>query len=226
MKSFVIFQNQIEMSVKFAQEAVSEAEKFGIDLRGWVGSDGLKDQHKFEQYGIKNFLQDKIEKLPGVKGCFLSHYELWKKCVDQNETFLILEHDGIFIRKLPDDIEEHFDHVLNLDPFDQFSEDYNEKIEQSMSTPVKYQEAKVYDYDKAGMYLRGAYGYLIKPQGAERLIKFAQETGALPTDKHIGTAVVNIKTTNVPVVRLHKFFNMKNLRKFSLTKNLEKFSNV
>lgn len=226
MKSFVIFQNRIDMSVKFAQEAVEEAKKFGISLRGWVGSDGIKDQHKFEEYGIKNFLQDKIEKLPGVKGCFLSHYELWKKCLDEGETFLILEHDGIFIRELPKDIEDQFDHVLNLDPYDQFSEDYNEKIEKSLSMPIKIQEAKTYDHDKAGMYLRGAYGYLIKPQGAERLIKFAHDKGALPTDKHIGTAVVDIKTTSVPVIRLHKFFNVKNLRKFSLTKNLEKFSDV
>jgi GR25 family glycosyltransferase involved in LPS biosynthesis len=224
MKSFVIFQNQIEMSVKFAQEAVSAAAKHGIDLRGWVGSDGLKDQHKFEQYGIKNFLQDKIEKLPGVKGCFLSHYELWKKCLDQGETFLICEHDGIFIRNLPDDIENNFTDVLNLDPYDQFVEGYDEKVKKSLNIPIKYHEVEPSDYDMAGGYLKGAYGYLIKPQGAEKLIKFAQEQGALPTDKHIGTAVVDIKVTNVPIVRLHEFFDMKNLRKFSLTKNLEKFS--
>jgi len=226
MKCFVIFQNQIEMSVKFAQEAVAEAEKFGIDLRGWIGSDGIKDQYKFDQYGIKNFLQDKIEKLPGVKGCFLSHYELWKKCSEQEETFLILEHDGIFIRKLPEDIEQHFTEVLNLDPYDQFSEDYNEKVEKSLTIPIKCQDVVPNDFDKAGGYLRGAYGYLIKPVGAKKLINFAHERGALPTDKHIGTAIIDIKITNVPVVRLHKFFNMKNLRKFSLTKNLEKFSNV
>lgn len=224
MKSFVIYQNQIEMSVKFAQEAVAEAEKFGVDLRGWIGSDGLKDEYKFQQYGITNFLQDKIEKLPGVKGCFLSHYELWKKCLDQGETFLICEHDGIFIRKMPDDIEDHFDHVLNLDPYNQFDESYNGLVEQSLTLPIKYQTAITKSCDKAGPYLPGAYGYLIKPEGAKRLINFAHEKGALPTDKHIGQGIINLKTTSVPIIRLHKFFNMKNLRKFSLTKNLEKYT--
>jgi GR25 family glycosyltransferase involved in LPS biosynthesis len=224
MKSFVIYQNLIKMSVNFAQESVAAAEKFGVDLRGWVGSDGIKDQHKFQEYGIQNFLQDKIEKLPGVKGCFLSHYELWKKCVDQNETFLICEHDGIFIRNMPADIEDHFEHVLNLDPYNQFDESYNELVKKSLSLPVDYCTAVPASKDKAGPYLPGAYGYLIKPEGARRLIQFAQEKGALPTDKHIGQKIVDLKTTTVPIIRLHEFFNMKNLRKFSLTKNLEKFN--
>ena len=225
MKSFVIYQDRIDMSVKFAQEAVAEAEKFGVDLRGWIGCDGTKDQHKFQEYGIKKFLQDKIEKLPGVQGCFLSHYEIWKKCAGQDETFLICEHDGIFIRALPIDIENHFDHVLNLDPYDHFNESYNEKVEKSLTLPINYQPAETKSKDKAGGYLPGAYGYLIKPEGARRLIKFALDKGALPTDKHIGVDVIDLKTTTVPIIRLHNFFNMKNLRKFSLTKNLERFSN-
>lgn len=224
MKSFVIYQNLIKMSVDFAQEAVAEAEKFGVDLRGWVGSDGIKDQYKFQEYGIENFLQDKIEKLPGVKGCFLSHYELWKKCVDQNETLLICEHDGIFIRHMPTDIEDHFTHVLNLDPYNQFDESYNQLVEKSLVLPIEYCTAVTKSKDKAGPYLPGAYGYLIKPEGAKRLINFAHKKGALPTDKHIGQNIVDLKTTTVPIIRLHKFFDMKNLRKFSLTKNLEKFS--
>ena len=32
--------------------------------------------------------------------CFLSHYHLWKRCVDENEPLLILEHDAIFIRPM------------------------------------------------------------------------------------------------------------------------------
>ena len=224
MRSFVIFQNNNKMSVEFAQETISEAKKFGIDVRGWVGTNGLTETHKFQEYGIKKFLQDKIEKLPGVQGCFLSHYELWQKCVKHNETMLILEHDGIFIRPLPVDIEDHFIHVMNLDPFDQFSDDYNKKIEETMSQSVKYRDIAPTGFDKAGSYMAGAYGYLIKPEGARRLIEFAQIRGALPTDKHIGTSVVDIKTTTVPIVRLHKFFNHKNLRKYSLTKNLQKLT--
>lgn len=226
MKSFIIFQNTVPMSVEFAQEAISEAKKFGIDLRGWVGTNGLTETHKFKEYGIKNFLQDKIEKLPGVQGCFLSHYELWEKCVKHNETMLILEHDGIFIRPLPVDVEDHFEHVLNLDPCDQFSDTYNEKIQNSLTLPIKYQSIVATGADKAGPYMAGAYGYLIKPEGARRLINFAKTRGALPTDKHIGSAIVDIKTTTVPVVRLHKFFSHKNLRKFSLTKNLKGLTGV
>jgi GR25 family glycosyltransferase involved in LPS biosynthesis len=159
-------------------------------------------------------IQDKIEKLPGVQGCFLSHYEIWKKCAEQTETFLICEHDGIFIRKLPEDVENHFEHVLNLDPYDHFNESYNAKVEKSLTLPINYPPADIRYKDKAGGYLPGAYGYLIKPEGARRLIKFALDKGALPTDKHIGVGIIDLKTTTVPIIRLHDFFNMKNLRKF------------
>jgi GR25 family glycosyltransferase involved in LPS biosynthesis len=36
-----------------------------------------------------------------VAACFASHLELWRKCIELNETILILEHDAIFIKPLP-----------------------------------------------------------------------------------------------------------------------------
>ena len=40
-----------------------------------------------------------------VIACALSHFKLWKKCVDINETMLIIEHDAVFTRKFdPQDV--------------------------------------------------------------------------------------------------------------------------
>ena len=40
-----------------------------------------------------------------VIACALSHFKLWKKCVDINETILIIEHDAVFTRRFdPQDL--------------------------------------------------------------------------------------------------------------------------
>ena len=40
-----------------------------------------------------------------VMACALSHFKLWKKCVDINETILILEHDAVLTRRFdPQDL--------------------------------------------------------------------------------------------------------------------------
>ena len=47
----------------------------------------------------------KTTDLNRVKSCALSHMKLWKKCVDDNETMVILEHDAKFLRHFdPDDL--------------------------------------------------------------------------------------------------------------------------
>jgi hypothetical protein len=44
---------------------------------------------------------------PGVMGCFYSHYRLWGKCVELNETIGIFEDDVKVLRPLvPIDFEE------------------------------------------------------------------------------------------------------------------------
>ena len=40
-----------------------------------------------------------------VMACALSHFKLWKKCVDLNETMVILEHDAVLSRRFdPEDL--------------------------------------------------------------------------------------------------------------------------
>lgn len=50
--------------------------------------------------------------------CFMSHYRLWKKCAEDNEALIVLEHDAMFIRKLNVDLqrETSYDVVSLNDP--------------------------------------------------------------------------------------------------------------
>ena len=224
MKAFIITLLESTHSNTLSSECVSAASRFNIDVSIWPAVNGLTDgQTKCEQYQITTLAHKQVKKWPGALGCFLSHFELWTKCVELNETIIILEHDGEFIRPLPSDIENNFVDVLNLDPFNQSAVDYNQQILSSLSSPVEYFYPAASGTDLAGEYIFGAYGYCIKPAAAAKLINFARTHGALPADVLIGRTVVNLMSTTVPVVRLHSYYTSDNITKESSTANLSKF---
>lgn len=224
MKAFIIAMLQSEHSLELAHDCVDAAKHFGVDVALHPAVNGFECDEKFKEYGIKRLLTSSIADSPGNKGCFLSHFELWNLCVELNETILILEHDGKLIRELPVNIEDNFTEVLNLDPNREFSNPtYNKLVTKSLKDPVDYFYTSSKKKSEAGSYIIGAHGYCIKPQGAMKLIRFAQQVGALPTDKHIGKDVVDLKSTTVTVVGLHDFYIDNNMKKFSSTKNLQKF---
>ena len=220
MKAFIIVMQESEHSVTLANDCIAAAQQYGIVPEVWPAVNGYHAADKFKEYGITKFLHPKMISSPGVQGCFLSHYELWNKCVELNETILILEHDGVMIRPLPDNIELMFTDVLNLDPYDQALNEYNSMVKSSIMFPVAYQYKFGKKVSHSGKYVKGAYGYIIKPVGAKKLINFSNDYGILPTDKHIGSNVVDLKSTVVPIVRLHEFFSTHSIPKYSSTKNL------
>jgi glycosyl transferase family 25 len=222
MKAFIITMSESKHSTELAADCIVAANKHGIEVTVWPAVNGLYSAEKFQQYGIKNFLHKKMS-LVGVQGCFLSHYELWQKCVDLNEPILILEHDGYMIRSLPADVHEHYTDVLNLDPYGQSSNEYDSIVKDSVRLPIDYRYVPGGKRSAAGEYIAGAYGYLIKPHAAVKLINFSKNSGALPTDKHIGRNIVDLKSTTVPIIRLHEFYSTHSIRKFSSTKNLQEF---
>jgi GR25 family glycosyltransferase involved in LPS biosynthesis len=223
MKAFIIVMHESNHSVSLANDCIVAAKQFNIVPEIWPAVNGFHAESKFKDYGITQFLHKKIISNPGVQGCFLSHYQLWNKCVELNETILILEHDGMMIRELPDDVETQFTDVLNLDPYGQSSVDYNTTVEQSIMLPINYFYAPSGKSSAAGDYVGGAYGYCIKPAAAKKLIEFSTNIGVLPADKHIGRNTVDLKSTTVPVVRLHKFYSEHSIAKFSSTRDLGKF---
>jgi len=225
MKSYIIVLQESEHSKKIGAESISKANKFGIYPEVHNGVLGYNAPEKFKEYGITRFITRDIIDNPGHQGCFLSHFELWIKCVKLNEPILILEHDGVFIRELPVDILNRFDGVLKLDPFDPFLTDYENKVQNSLleiNVDVWHQEARN-KWHGVGEFIWGAYGYIIKPHAALELIQFARRIGAAPTDVHIGRNLVDIKSTTVPIVRMSKTYIDNNIKSMSSTSNLNQY---
>jgi GR25 family glycosyltransferase involved in LPS biosynthesis len=222
MKFKIIRLKGNSISEKYALECIEQASKFEIDVSYFDAVNGLEYQKHLTQLNINPRYKFKKGKA-GVYGCFLSHYYLWKKCIEDNIPYTILEHDGYFIRPLPFDILTQFDDVLKLDNFDPWSKSYenstagdgtnNIDVVQYHNPKIKFEEK-----NQTGNYIRGAYGYIIKPHAAKKLIDWISVNGFVPADCQIGNAIVDIKVVIPTIVRLHPDYQG-NIGNLSLTDN-------
>ena len=207
MKAFVITLQQSELARRIANESINAANNFGINAEIYPAVLGYDSNPLFKKYNITQYLNHTIAVKSGHQGCFLSHFELWLKCIELDQPIIILEHDGIFIRPLPNDILENFYEICRLDAFDRWLPGYNQKIQNSLNKSIDYNgnPTAVY-YHSSGNYYVGAYGYIVKPQGAVKLVRFARERGIVCTEAHIGSNIVDIVNVSATIVRLHEHY--------------------
>jgi len=226
MKAFIIRLEENSHSCDMAQDCFEQAVKFNLEPIFFKAINGNDADLHYEQTGLfkkRKFKKGRI----GVLGCFFSHYYLWNKCIELDEAIIILEHDGYIIKSITDDILDTFEDVLKLDRHDPYSKTYNEVIlkEQDYDLDViKYINPTPKDPKKLGTgnYFKGAYSYILKPQGAKKLVNWVKENGHLPADQQIGDWVVDTKVTVPTLARLHPFYaEGNNISTASLTANPE-----
>jgi glycosyl transferase family 25 len=230
IKCYIIRLKDHPLSEKIALETKIQAKKFNINAEFFDGIYGDEVETHYQITQVPKPKKSLKKGKPGVLGCFFSHYYLWKKCVEENVPFLILEHDGYMIQPLPDDILDKFDDILKLDRCDPYSSDYNNIISRENSLDFKIE--KYYNDDAknpakigTGNYFKGAYAYILKPQGARKLINFIHKNelgiGHRTADQQIGDAVLNTWVTIPSLARLHPYYSIdENIKSASLTKNL------
>ena len=222
MKNFIIRLKNNPISEKYATECVNQAKTFGIDVDYFDAINGLEYASHLEKLNIHPKYKFKKGRA-GVYGCFLSHYYLWQQCVADNVPYCVLEHDGYFIKPLPVDILNQFTDVLKLDGENPFSKDYDQIINLKNAQPISIQkynnpDAKFLHKNQTGNYMRGAYGYIIKPHAAKIIVDWISVNGFVPADNQLGDALVDIQVTVPSAVRLHPAYNNR-IRELSLTSN-------
>ena len=159
----------------------SQAEKvmrdFGIKWNyPWTG----------EEYdmkaGLKKTAYPTVTPLKRV-ACFLSHYMLWKRCVDQNQPIIVLEQDAIFIKPFDSTAfeETQYDIISLNDPrgATRKAQLYHDKLQQGAQT---IQRVPTIDDLMVPQGLPGNSAYIIKPNGASKMIELVKEYGAWPND--------------------------------------------
>jgi glycosyl transferase family 25 len=224
MKYKIIRLKDNPISEKYAAECVEQAAKFGIEVQYFDAINGLEYQSHLAKLNIHPKYKFKKGRA-GVYGCFLSHYYLWRQCVTDNVSYCILEHDGYFVKPLSADILDHFSDVLKLDGLDPYSKHYQDELENEKDLNLTYKKyhnpsAKFLHKNETGNYMKGAYGYIIKPHAAKKIVDWIAVNGFVPADQQIGDLLVNIAVTIPSVVRLHPaYFNQ--IKELSLTGNPE-----
>jgi len=120
---------------------------------------------------------DKFGDKPGALGCFLSHFLLWKRCVQDGCPIIVLEDDVDIITEW-----QSFDYQKDL---------------------VKlHAKRKHNEHPIVGSWSPGAFGYWISPSGANKLITFAKHNGPKYADKMIGDKILDWTYVDHPLIKL------------------------
>lgn len=128
--------------------------------------------------------------------CFLSHYALWLECYRSEEPIVILEHDAMFLKKFdyPKLSKIFTGDIIGLnDPtgatrmakvYDQkMKKAFDDKYAKSPKKPefTSFDVPWLDDHTKPHG-LAGNSAYIIKPEGALKLIQLTADNGIWPND--------------------------------------------
>lgn len=212
---YCIYKKDDVRSTALALDAIDSAANFDITVNLFEGIYSNFQKHLTEEGLVINKTALHKIRSEGVLGCFLSHYYLWKKCLDLNFPIGILEYDAYFINRIPDNFLDNFNDCCNLDytrhlylssGVDKYTSNL---IENSSFIDVcKLKENTKHSLESFkyinNNHIKGAFGYVIKPAGAKKLIAASKKFGILPADVQINLKYCNIYYTTPSIVMLNK----------------------
>lgn len=217
---YCIHKKDDEKSQQPLQDAILSGKQFGINVIPYAGVysniDALIEK---EHLKINPAGSHKVTRRgKGVLGCFLSHYFLWKMSIERNIPIGVLEYDAILINSIPENIIDLFDDYLNLDytrhthllSNNNGTEEYLDEINKTKSnkivinklieSPRKNNNSFKYINNN---HIKGAFGYIIKPSGANKLITATKEYGILPADVQPNLKYISVNYTTPSIVMLN-----------------------
>lgn len=186
MKAFIIYLKEVQHTIDSALECKRTARLHGLDawlMEGFTPSraDAFIKANNLKPYLPGPKLYNIKWQKGGVRGCMISHYHAWKKCIELNEKIVVLEHDS---RVVSDTYTEDFQDILHLDGYRWGADPYQDQ--------VPFVEDFV-NVRKGENQLKGTYGYVIKPHAAQRLIQGAHEDGITASDMFVKDKYVRIQ---------------------------------
>lgn len=218
---YCIHKEDDEPSKAPLNDAVASGKQFGINVIPYAGVYSNIDNIIANEGLIVNpsGAHKIIRRGKGVLGCFLSHYNLWKKCVKLNIPIGVLEYDAVIIKPLPENILAQFNDYLNLDytrhthlGLSSKGNEYTAQIELEKNNPIKISQLQENHKTKRikhhfkyinNNHIKGAFGYIIKPSGAKKLIEATKKYGILPADVQPNLLYCNMHYANPSIVMLN-----------------------
>jgi len=189
-RAFIITLHKNLQSLETASSMIKPLQQNGFNVELFEGTYGNEAKilcdsenrtlHPIDHTGNKTKPNRKVCGL-GVIGCFYSHYRLWKKCKDLNQTIFIFEDDVKFVRPY---YPVEFDEIL-LVALGSWKSIYSVDIEENPNIKPKSLDVNI-------PCLPGAVGYGITPKAATKLLKNYANTYTA-ADSAIRSSVVDIK---------------------------------
>ena len=210
-QSFIIYNKGSMLSRWSAGRTLATAKQCGVEAELFNGVH--KDDHErmMRKFGLRWNPQaktwcDSVHHMDAVAGCFLSHYLLWKKCVELKEAIVILEHDVEFNDKIiiPKEYND-FDGVINIGTpiWGSWWKDLRARKERLIVRDISKCEKPhapygIFDTDRIDYcecernFLIGAHSYIITPNAAETLIDKAKRQGIDRADVFIDSKLIQV----------------------------------
>lgn len=166
MKGYVITISDVPQSVQVAKRCIKSAQRVGFEVQPfWATSPrhGVEQFAKSEGIPTEGF-KEVYSRYINCLAAFCSHYRLWQKSYEENETLMVLEHDAYFVNEIPSNA---FGGIMSFG-----KPSYGKYV-----TPQLIGRNKLI----SKQYLPGAHAYAVTPYGAEKLIAKAKECAG-PTD--------------------------------------------
>lgn len=225
MKGFVITKENDPVAEQLANDCILSGQENGILIEKFFGHyNDLTDIMNKEKLFLNPQALKKIR--PGVIGCFLSHFSLWKKCVELNEPILICEYDAVIINSIDDVLLNNFTDYLNLDYARHLYLKDIDVYESNLfpnHSPVTVKSLELNDSGTGYKFMnrnhiKGAFGYVITPSGARKVISSTLKDGIVPADVALNLLYLNVSYTEPSLVRLNPIM-LQNRLKLSHTIN-------
>lgn len=196
MKAYIITLSKNPRSVAAADRCIKSA---NIPIKKFEAVNELQAEKLMRNFGIQwnyPWKGEEYDMKAGIKktayttaepmrrvACFLSHYLLWKQCMEQDEPILILEHDAIFVKPFDETpfMKAACEIISINDPrgATRKAQEYHDKLQQN---PKMLQRVPTIDEPTVPQGLPGNSAYVIKPAGARKMIELVKEFGAWPND--------------------------------------------
>lgn len=167
MRAYVITIMNNARSVEVAERAVKTGRETGkVATEFFEATTPETAEQHYNQYQIpKRGFAEKWSREDRCAAAFMSHCRLWHKAIEDRRPVIILEHDAVFVDRMPYLV---FESVVNI------AKPSYGKFNIPRTISVQPLQSK--------RYFGGAHGYVVSPSGAEMLINFAKNKSPGPTD--------------------------------------------
>ena len=62
-------------------------------------------EQTWRSIGVVLSTDGKMSRRPGAQGCWMSHWNLWNRCIANNQPIIVMEHDAVVMAPWPEDID-------------------------------------------------------------------------------------------------------------------------